>query len=293
MIQKIQNAAGLLAVDIDGTLITDHGTITDSVYRALEKAVTVNWELVIASGRTYYAAKGIIDQLPYLRYAVMSNGSCIMDMREKRMLRMQTLPRDVAHEVIRIVRSHGAIPAIYDTEVENQQVYYDTLEGSCEYFEWYVREDPRCRMIDDITSYDGEILQIGTIAEKDIIFGIRDAVDGDMARVVALPFESPFFGGKNQDYWFLQVVGIDATKHNALRYLSERLEIPRGRLIAVGDNYNDAGMITHADIGVAMGNAPDEIKKIAQLVVGSNNHSGLSDVVEEVILSGKYFPESD
>ena len=52
-------------------------------------------------------------------------------------------------------------------------------------------------------------------------------------------------------------------------------------------------MIAHADIGVAMGNSPDEIKKLAQVVVGSNNDSGLCEVVETVLLSGKYFPEPD
>ena len=74
----MKKAAGLLAVDVDGTLITDHGSITGKVYDALEKAVSLNWEVVIASGRTFFAAKPIIEKLPFLRYAVMSNGACIM-----------------------------------------------------------------------------------------------------------------------------------------------------------------------------------------------------------------------
>ena len=53
----MKHAAGLLAVDVDGTLITDHGCITDKVYDALEKVVSLNWEVVIASGRTFHAAK--------------------------------------------------------------------------------------------------------------------------------------------------------------------------------------------------------------------------------------------
>ena len=70
----------------------------------------------------------------------------------------------------------------------------------------------------------------------------------------------------------------------------ELLDIPGGRYVAVGDNYNDCDMIEDADIGVAMGNAPDDVKELANVVVGSNNHSGLAQVVEEVLISGKYFP---
>ena len=60
-------------------------------------------------------------------------------------------------------------------------------------------------------------------------------------------------------------------------------------MIAVGDNYNDADMIRNADVGVAMGNAPDEIKEIAREVVGSNNGSGIVEVVERFVLDESYF----
>ena len=80
---------------------------------------------------------------------------------------------------------------------------------------------------------------------------------------------------------------------SALRSLAEVLGAPSGRLVAVGDNFNDADMITHADVGVAMGNAPAEIQRLAKVVVGTNIESGLADVVDEVLLSGRYFPDAN
>jgi len=284
---------GLFAVDVDGTLLTDSGCITDSVYRSLEKAVSLGWELVIASGRTYYAVRDIAERLPFLHYAVMSNGACIMDVRDVRVLHMEKLSGAAVEKALGVMRSRGAIPVLFTADVLNQRVYYDTLEDACGFFRWYVTNDERCERIDDIGSYTGDVLQIGSIAVKDVIFRVREELDGDGVRVMALPFESPSIGGKNMDYWFLQVVALGATKHAALERLAAMLEIPEGRLVAVGDNYNDAEMISRADIGVAMGNAPPEIKKMAKIVVGSNNRSGLVDVVDEVILSGKYFPEPD
>jgi Cof subfamily protein (haloacid dehalogenase superfamily) len=284
---------GLLAIDVDGTLLTDHGHITAEVYDALRRAVDAGWEVAIASGRTYYAVKDIAVQLPFIRYAVLSNGASIMDLPREAVVHMETLPRVIVRKAVDVMRSLGAIPALYDTNQFDQRVYYDTLDGACEFFEWYVTTDKRCHRTDDVLALDIDVLQIGTIARKDIIFAVREALSNDPPVVMALPFESEVFGGKNHEFWFLQIVGENATKHAALRRLSVDLGIPSGRLVAVGDNYNDAEMISRADVGAAMGNAPDEIKRLAKIVVGSNNHSGLSDVVEKVLFSGEFFPQSD
>jgi len=285
--------AGMLAVDVDGTLITDHGHITDEVYDALKKAVAGNWEVVIASGRTFHAAETVLRRLPFVRYAVLSNGACIMDVREDRIMALYKLDEEQLAKAVSVIRSEGAIPALYDTDMHHQTVYYDTLEGACEYFNCNNTQDPRAHRIDELLTVAAEIFQIGTIAEKRIIHSIRDILRGSGMHVMALPFESPHFGGKNHDYWFLQVVHGQASKINALRQLGIWLGIPCRRLVAVGDNYNDADMIEKADVGVAMGNAPEEIQALADVVVGTNNDSGLRQVVEDVLLSGKYFPEPD
>lgn len=287
-----QRKSGLFAVDVDGTLITDNGTITDTVYQALENAEDSGWEIVLASGRTFYAARSIIDQLPFLRYAAVSNGSCIMDVKNLSVLHKDTLAPDTVKEVVHVTRENGAIPALYTSDMLNQKVYYDTLDGACRFFSWYVSEDKRCDCIKDVMLYTDDIIQVGMIAGRQIIFSIRDALKGTSARVLALPFESARFGGKNMDFWFLQIVAEDACKINALRRISGWMDIPDGRIVAVGDNYNDADMISGADVGVAMGNAPDEIKRLAREVVGSNNGSGLAEAVERILLDENYFTKS-
>lgn len=282
---------GLLAVDVDGTLLTDHGHITDEVRSALGRATEAGWEVVIASGRTYYAAKDVAASLPFIRYAIVSNGASIMDVHSECVVHMETLSPSIIADTVETMRRLGAIPSLYNADQFGQKIYYDTLEGACEFYEWYVTKDPRCVMVDDVMAIEEDILQIGTIAKREIIFAVKEELTDRGACIVALPFESEVFGGKNHEYWFLQIVSESATKHNALMRLYGMLNIVPGRLVAVGDNYNDAQMISLADVGVAMGNAPDEIKRLARLVVGSNNSSGLSEVIDKVILSGEHFSQ--
>ncbi|MFC1649958.1 Cof-type HAD-IIB family hydrolase [Candidatus Latescibacterota bacterium] len=286
----MKKAAGLLAVDVDGTLITDHGVITDDVYNALEKAHELDWEIIIASGRTFPAAKTIVGKLPFIKYAIMSNGACIIDMQNFSIIHAEKLSEEIVKEVIGIARDCGAVPALYDMSIENQNIFYDSLEGVCEYFEYYINTDPRCVRVDNVENHADNIMQISTVADKEIIISMRDALSEIDATVMVLPYETPRLGGKSDDYWFIQIVDKKAKKNLALRRMIELLDIPGGKYVAVGDNYNDCDMIEDADIGVAMGNAPDDVKELANVVVSSNNHSGLAQVVEEVLISGKYFP---
>jgi Cof subfamily protein (haloacid dehalogenase superfamily) len=280
---------GLLAIDVDGTLITDHGVITDTVYTALEKVVEAGWDIVIATGRTWYAAQKIVESLPFVHYALFSNGACIIDLRKSEILHLDKIPPGMCLKVIEIVRTNGAIPVLYNSNIFSQSMFYDTLENACEYFAWYLTNDRRSVHIRDIREYVDDVMQIGMIERRDTIFRIKEALASYPVAVMTLPFESTHFGGKNHEYWFLQIMGENVSKNRALHLIAGWLGIPEGRIVAVGDNYNDADMISGADVGVAMGNAPEEIQRLARVVVATNNDSGLAEVVEKVVLSGRFF----
>lgn len=287
----IQPPLGLCAIDIDGTLVTDEGHITERVFTSLKAAKDADWEVVIASGRTYSAASPVLEELPFVKYAVLCNGSCIIDAPRREIVALHTLPKPLVREIVGVARETGVLPALYSADMFNQKVYYDSLEDAPEYFTWYMDSDPRCAMIPDVLGVDEPLVQFGSIARRDFIFNLKDRLEGLPLKIVTVPFESAHIGGKDQEYWFIQIVHAEATKHNALEYIRRMLGIGDGCVVAVGDNYNDREMIEGAGVGVAMGNAPDEIKSIARLVVGHNNGSGLAEAVEKVILSADYFPE--
>jgi hydroxymethylpyrimidine pyrophosphatase-like HAD family hydrolase len=72
------------------------------------------------------------------------------------------------------------------------------------------------------------------------------------------------------------------SKSNAIRFLIERMGFDRSEVIAMGDNYNDKEMIRFAGMGVAMGNAPDEIKQVADYVTDTNNEDGVRKALEKL-----------
>lgn len=82
---------------------------------------------------------------------------------------------------------------------------------------------------------------------------------------------------------YLEIMDPRASKSNALRFLIERMNIDRTEIIAIGDNFNDREMIQFAGMGVAMGNAPDEIKEVADYVTDTNNNDGVQKALEKLI----------
>jgi Cof subfamily protein (haloacid dehalogenase superfamily) len=79
---------------------------------------------------------------------------------------------------------------------------------------------------------------------------------------------------------YLEVMDPRGSKSNAVRFLIDRMKIDRSEVIAMGDNYNDREMIEFAGMGVAMGNAPDEIKAAANFVTDTNNNDGVRKALE-------------
>ena len=73
------------------------------------------------------------------------------------------------------------------------------------------------------------------------------------------------------------------TKAEGLLYVANLLGIPVENCIAVGDSANDAEMIQTAGVGVAMGNATDDLKKIAQIITETNANDGVAVILEELL----------
>jgi hypothetical protein len=80
---------------------------------------------------------------------------------------------------------------------------------------------------------------------------------------------------------YLEVMDPRGSKSNAVSWLAQRMNIRREEVIAMGDNFNDREMIEFAGMGVAMGNAPDEIKAAADYVTDTNNNDGVRLALEK------------
>lgn len=81
---------------------------------------------------------------------------------------------------------------------------------------------------------------------------------------------------------YVEIMPAAATKKEAIEFLLPQLQVQPEEIIAFGDNYNDVDMIRFAGLGVAMGNAPEPVKAVADEVTSSNNEEGIARVLERI-----------
>ena len=99
------------------------------------------------------------------------------------------------------------------------------------------------------------------------------------------------FAGKlyvtQSSFDLLEFLHPAVSKVNALKAIATDLGIAPAEIVAIGDNHNDIGMIRYAGLGIAMGNAHDEVKAAADLVTLSNAEEGVAVVIEKLIQDGE------
>jgi Cof subfamily protein (haloacid dehalogenase superfamily) len=84
--------------------------------------------------------------------------------------------------------------------------------------------------------------------------------------------------------YYLEILDARVNKGQGVKMLAEKLGLAREEVMAIGDQENDLAMIEYAGTGVAMGNAIDSVKKIAQFITKTNMEHGVAHAIEELVL---------
>lgn len=83
---------------------------------------------------------------------------------------------------------------------------------------------------------------------------------------------------------YLEIKNIAASNKMAINYLLKQYHVTPNEVIAIGNNYNDIEMLQMAGLGVAMGNAPEEVKAHADYITLDNDSDGISFALEQFIV---------
>jgi len=260
----------LLAIDLDGTLLTPQKLITPRTYNALRQATEAGITIVIATGQTLSVLQNVCAELPLSVPQIIENGAIIADIHSGEVLHEQLLPPEHILPVLTTLRVFGLNRA-YHT-LHRVYVDKDTPRAST----WYRPPVPPAVEVEDVASlYPLSCIKVAGIGEAGTLRDKRKELerifDGHL-HVTQSSFD------------IVEFLHPEASKGNALRIIASDLAIKPEEIVAFGDNHNDIGMLRLAGLGVAMGNAHEEVKAVADYVTGSNTEEGVAAAIEELIL---------
>jgi Cof subfamily protein (haloacid dehalogenase superfamily) len=263
----------MIVLDLDDTLLKDDHTISDRTKKALMEAQEIGVKVVLASGRPTSGMKHIAEELNLANYGsfILSfNGGKILNCQTDDELFSSTLTPDAVHNLYEISRREGVYIHTYigDDIITEDDNPYTTIESELTGLPITVVD----KFVDAITEPVVKVLMVDVPERlKTVEKKLQDELN-EFSVMRSKPF-------------FLEFTEKGVTKGTSLSQLIDHCGIKQDEVIAIGDSYNDVAMIEFAGLGVAMGNAPEDIKKIADYVTDSNMNDGVAKVVEEFILN--------
>lgn len=265
----------LVAVDIDGTLLTSKKELTPEVKESVAAAKAAGVKVVITTGRPIAGVKTLLDDLN-LRdsgdYVITFNGGLVQDTATGEDLVKETLTYEDYLDLELLARKLGvhmhAITkegiytanrdigkyTIHEATLVNMPVFYRTPE--------------------EMT--DKEIVKIMFIDEPAILDSAIAKIPADYHDRFGLVKSTPFY---------LEVVKKTVSKGNAIKHLAKKLGIDMSQTMAIGDEENDRAMLEVVAVPVVMANGNPELKKIAKHITLSNDESGVAHAIKTWVLT--------
>lgn len=264
----------LIALDLDGTLLTDDKKISIRNKQAIFQAIEDGHVVVIATGRPGRASIQYYQELQLKTPMVNFNGALVHHPLDTSWKGIHTpMPLTTAHRIIDVSN---------EVEVKNilaevqDQVYLDQYsEDIMTIFQDFPEQSPY--IIGDIKSklkYDPTSVLIHPNASQ--VEELRDHLNDYHAEVI----EHRKWGAP----WnIIEIIKKGMNKAVGLKAIADEYHIARENIIAFGDEDNDLEMIDYAGVGVSMGNAIDELVSVSKHQTLTNEEDGISIFLEEYL----------
>ncbi|MFC2021686.1 Cof-type HAD-IIB family hydrolase [Chloroflexota bacterium] len=272
----INNPYKLLVVDIDGTLLDKNGAISVEDEKALAKASDLGIQVSLSTGRVVKASLRIISQLSLDGYHMFFDGALVSNPETGEEVYVRPISEELLRQTIEFTHLNEINLDLYSAThffVERETWVSDIRRQ-------FFGIQPT--IVDFSQLWQKERIIKGTLV-------VSSADERAKADSFCLHFKDSlsFSWTKTPAYPgidFINVVDPDVSKGKALEALASFLGIALTEVIAIGDGTNDISLLSKAGLAIAMGNAPDEVKAVADYVTLDIDHNGMAAAVERFLL---------
>jgi len=269
---------GLIALDLDGTLIGDNLQLRDRTTAAIKAAIERGVAVSIVTGRMATSALRFARELGIRDPIVAYQGALIRaipapgDDHLGRLLLHRPLAAAATREVIEWTRSIGLDPHVNHLEKfiiradDPRAEDYSSFLGG------------RAVVVDDLIAWvKRPVSKVIAVAEEPMDHAVLDVARERFAGRAEVTISHPRF---------LEFLRPGVSKGAAVGWLARRAGVPLANVLAIGDQFNDLEMIAAAGHGAAMPHAPQPVRAAARYIAPSLADEGVAEMIERLVLAG-------
>lgn len=264
------NKYKIVFIDIDGTLRNSHGEVTEETKKKIQDLIKKNVKVVLCTGRSLKYATKVAEEVGTSDYIISSNGAEATNLKTKESIYNYPIPKDIAENIFEYCKQNN-INMLINTIKEDYQT---------------IKESSNRKYIENFSQVQDDINQIVLTSMSYNKMLVIPRLFKDKYPRLKLNNSSDDLYAKNKkttkDYYY-DYNYDNVTKAEGIVRLLEYLNISSEDSISIGDSYNDIAMCELTGYCVAMGNAVDALKVVANEVTNTNDEDGVATFIDSLL----------
>ena len=263
----------LVAIDLDGTLLSSRKTITPRTHTAVHAALRKGIHIVLATARPPRSVRPYYQGLKLATPQINYNGALIWDEPQKRIISHYPLSAAQAKKVIAFARRE--FPEIL-VSVEILDKWYTDHYAEIPEYSTETAKQFAPDFIGPLNAFlTVPVTKVMLLGPPEHIASLEKSLPAKFRSAIAHTRSDPHL---------LQILAPGVNKETALAQIAAALKVGRGHIMAIGDAPNDMGMLRFAALAIAPENAWPQVKPLVDHVVPSNDADGVAAALEKFVL---------
>ena len=274
----------LIASDLDGTIIDNKHLIPENNIKAINDLQKANIPFVICTGKTYSISKDICKSLN-ASFGIFGNGNHIIDLTTGEEISRKTLNIDEIKTCFSIIKKYNLhVHAYTENSIITTNLEYMDLRNSI-LFPNKIHFEFVNSVLDYIKNQQTTIFKL-IISSSSSLSQVKEDLEKNTNLTIIHITKTGKYKDKiiDKEYEYLDISPLNVSKGNALKTLSQYLELNKENILSVGDNINDIDMFQASGIGAAVNNAYDEVKQFANYVTANSvENAGFAEAIYKFV----------
>jgi len=278
----------LLVLDIDGTLLDPSDIVTPVVHEAIAAARAHGVEVALATGRRLRSARRIVQEVGIRLPLVLSNGALVWSTELEQPMNEIAFTSELLHGIVDGALNAGLAPVLLLGPGGGERVVVPENPPQAEFVQRFVnnRIGEVCHVKWDEMGNVSDVLTVDVFGPEE---ELRPLTEGFSSTGYAVFHSGPLGWEADPPHWAANIHMPGVSKAHGVALLAADLGLTMADVVAVGDGENDMPLLEAAGLGVAMGNASEEVRMRADAVVRGHDEDGVAEAIERFVLGREAF----